>query len=354
MLQEQIKRRPQDAAPYFLLGTLRKQQNKIEDARAAFEKAEELAPENPSSMEQLVDLDIAAKAFQAGHDRVKRFLQKQSNSGAAYYIEGKFDLAQTALLKAIDLDPNLTRAYELLIPTFGRANKLPEALTEMKAVLAKKPDDARALLLAGFIYDAMKDYKNARDAYEKVLAVNPNSVPALNNLAFIYAEKLNDLNRAADLAQKARSLVPSNPAVTDTLGWILYKQGKYQEAADLLAESSAKYPDNAEIQFHLGMADYMMGRTDAARAALQKAVASSQDFNGKEEARTRLSLLGDDSADTRAVSSAQLEQILQRQANDPVALIRLGEAYERENAVQKAADAYERALKANPKLLTAA
>src|SRR6266404_6507699 len=138
MLQEQIKRRPQDAAPYFLLGTLRKQQNKIEDARAAFEKAEELAPENPSSMEQLVDLDIAAKAFQAGHDRVKRFLQKQSNSGAAYYIEGKlnaaegkFDLAQTALLKAIDLDPNLTRAYELLIPTFGRANKLPEALNEM-------------------------------------------------------------------------------------------------------------------------------------------------------------------------------------------------------------------------------
>src|SRR5207244_11767197 len=60
-----------------------------------------------------------AKAFQAGHARVKELLQKQPNSGAAYYLEGKlnaaegkFDLAQTALLKAIDLDPNLTRAYE--------------------------------------------------------------------------------------------------------------------------------------------------------------------------------------------------------------------------------------------------
>ena len=284
-------------------------------------------------------------------------MQKQPNSGAAYYLEGKldsaekkFDLAQTALLKAIELDPNLTSAYELLIPTFVRANKLPEALNEMNAVLAKTPNDVRALLVAGFIYDAMKDYNKARDAYEKLLTVNPNSVPALNNLAFDYAEKFNDLSRAAELAQKARSLVPSNPAVTDTLGWILYKQGKYQQAADLLAESSAKSPDNAEMQFHLGMADYMMGRTDAARAALQKAVASPQDFTGKEEARTRLALLAEGPAQAQSLSPAQLEQVLQRQPNDPVALMSLGETYERAGAAEKAADAYERALKTNPKL----
>ena len=362
LLHEQIKRSPQNAAAaYFMLGAMLREQNKLAEAREVLEKAAQLAPDNPAVFEQLVELDMAGKNYPASHRRVDEFIEKHPDAAAGYYMRGKlylgegnFDLAQTALLKAIDLDPNLTKAYELLIPIYSRANKLPEVLTEMNAVLAKKPNDVRALLLAGFIYYAMKDYNKSRENFEKLLTIDPNSVPALNNLAFIFAEKLNDLNRAAELAQKARSLVPSNPSVTDTLGWILYKQGKYQEAADLLAESSAKAPDNVEIRFHLGMADYMMGRTDEARAALQKVVVSPQDFAGKEEARTRLSLLSEAPAEAESLSSAQLEQALQRQPNDPVALMRLGETYEKAGATDKAVDAYERALKANPKLLAAA
>ncbi len=336
-------------------------QNKQLDARQAFEKAAELAPENPSSLEQLVNLDIDAKAYEAGHQRVNQVLQKQPNSAALYYLQGKlysaerkFDLAQAALLKAIDLDPNFSRAYDLLIRIFSRANKLPEALNQMQAVLAKKPNDVRALILTGFIYDAMKDYNKSRDSYEKVLTVDPNSVVALNNLAFIYVEKLNDLNRAAELAQKARSIASTNPSVLDTLGWITYKQGNYQQAADLLSQSAAKSPDNAEIQFHLGMANYMMGQTEAARSALEKAVGSATEFEGKEEARRRLALLGKEGGAAQNLSAAELEASLKQQPNDPVGLMRLGEAYEKEGALTKAADAYERALKANPKLLTAA
>jgi tetratricopeptide (TPR) repeat protein len=361
LIREQIKKSPKIAASYFLLGAILKQQNKEVEARQAFEKAAELAPENLSSLEQLVNLDIDAKAYQAGYQRVNQVLQKQPNSAAAYYLrgklysaEGKFDLAQEALLKALDLDPNFNRAYDLLLPIFRRANKLPEALNEMNAVLSKKPNDVRALLLTAFIYNAMKDYSKSRDSYEKVLTVDPNSVVALNNLAFIYAEKLNDLNRAAELAQKARSVAPNNPSVLDTLGWIIYKQGNYQQAVDLLNQSAAKSPDNAEIQFHLGMAAYMMGQIGAALPALEKAVASTTEFEEKEEARRRLALLGKEGGTGRNFSAGELEASLKEQPNDPVGLTRLGEAYEKEGSPAKAVDAYERAFKANPKLLTAA
>jgi tetratricopeptide (TPR) repeat protein len=361
LIREQIKKSPKVAASHYLLGAILKQQNKQLEARQAFEKAAELEPENPSSLEQLVNLDIDGKAYEAGHQRVNHWQQKQSNSAAAYYLqgklysaEGKFDVAQTALLKAIDLDPNFSRAYDLLVPIFSRANKLPEALNEMNAVLAKKPNDVRALLLTASIYDAMKDYNKARDSYEKVVTVDPNAVVALNNLAFIYAEKLNDLNRAAELAQKARSIAPTNPSVLDTLGWITYKQGGYQQAVDLLGQSAAKSPDNPEIQFHLGMAEYMMGQTEAALSALEKAVGSATEFEGKEEARRRLALLGKEGASGQSLSVAELEASLKQQPNDPVGLMRLAEAYEKEGAVAKAVDAYERAFKANPKLPTAA
>jgi len=361
IVREQIKRSPQNAASYFLLGVMLQQQNKVTEAREALEKAAQLAPDNPSSLQQLVDLDIASKSYPAGHRRVDEVLQKQPNSAVGYYLRGKlylaekkFDLAQTALLKAIDLDPNLSSAYDLLAPAFLYANNPTEALNQMNAVLAKKPANLPALLVTGMIYSQMKEFNKARDAYEKVIAASPTHVLALNNLAYIYAEKLNDLKRASELAQKARSIAPTNPSVLDTLGWITYKQSDYKQAADLLRESVAKSPDNAEIQFHLGMAEYMMGRTDVARVALEKAVGSATDFDGKEEARRRVASLGKEAGAGQNISAAELEASLKQQPNDPVGLMQLGEAYEKEGAVAKAADAYERALKASPNMLTAA
>src|SRR5438270_1081093 len=360
IVKERIKRSPQDAASYFLLGVILQQQNKVTEAREALEKAAQLAPDNPSSLQLLVELDIASKNYAAGHRPVDEALQKQPNSAVGYYLRGKlylaekkFDLAQTALLKAIDLDPNLSSAYDLLAPAFLYANNPSEALNQMNAVLAKKPDEFRALLVTGMIYSQMKEFNKARDAYERVIAANPTLVLPLNNLAYIYAEKLNDLKRASELAQKARSNAPTNPSVLDTLGWITYRQGEYKQAADLLRESVAKNPDNPEIQFHLGMAEYMMGRTDVARAALEKAVGSASDFDGKEEARRRLASLGKEGSAGQNLSAAELEASLKQQSNDPVGLARLGEAYEKQGAVAKAADAYERALKANPNMLPA-
>jgi tetratricopeptide (TPR) repeat protein len=360
IVREQINRSPQNAGSYFLLGIILQQQNKITEAREALEKAAQLAPNNPSSLQQLVDLDIASKNYPAGHRQVDEVLQKQPNSAVGYYLRGKlylsekkFALAQTALLKAIDLDPNLSSAYDLLAPAFLYANNPSEALNQMNAVLAKKPDNLQALLVTGMIYSQMKEFNKARDAYEKVIAASPTHVLALNNLAYIYAEKLNDLKRGSELVQKARSIAPTNPSVLDTLGWITYKQGDYKQAADLLSQSAAKSPDNPEIQFHLGMAEYMMGRTDAARGAFEKAVGSGTDFDEKEEARRRLASLGKEGGAGQNISAAQLEASLKQQPNDPVGLARLGEAYEKQGAVAKAADAYERALKANPNMLTA-
>src|SRR5207302_7775811 len=140
------------------------------------------------------------------------------------------DLAEAALHKAIELDLNFIPAYELLVSVYIAENKLSEAIDALKADLAKNPNDIRPLLLTAIIYEHMKDYPRAREAYEKVLAANPNSPLALNNLAYLYAERLNQLDKGYELAQKARTLQPGDGMVADTLGWILYKRGDYQRA----------------------------------------------------------------------------------------------------------------------------
>ena len=106
----------------------------------------------------------------------------------------------------------------------------------------------------GLVREKMKDFPSAAVAYEKVLARSPDSVPALNNLAYLYAEHLNEPQKAVELARKARNEQPGDASVADTLGWALFKQRDYPQALVFLQEAGEMLGTNPDVQFHLGMA----------------------------------------------------------------------------------------------------
>jgi tetratricopeptide (TPR) repeat protein len=358
VIREQIKAAPQNPQSYLLLGLMLLKQKKPGEARQAFEKVLELDKKNVQAIDELVSLDIAGKDFASARRRIADLLQQSPPSAVAYYIQGKIDLgerkrdqAEASLKKAIELDPNLSVAFNLLVASYLSANKLPDALRELEVLHTKNPRDVGPLVTSGLIHERQNDFSKARDSYEEALAINPNLIVPLNNLAYIYSEKLNDLARAAKLAGKAHELAPSQPNISDTLGWILYKQGDYQHALELLQESAPKLSDSSESQFHLGMAYYMMGNRDAARVALEKAIAGPGESPWKAEAETRLALLSNDSGIASNLSPAELEKIAKEKSSDPIALVRLGNSYEKQGATDKAVDAYQRALQANPRLV---
>jgi Tfp pilus assembly protein PilF len=151
----------------------------------------------------------------------------------------------------------------------------------MSEILAKDPNNIRTLLLSGVVFTRMKDVPKAQNAYEKLLATAPENTAALNNLAWLYSEQLNDPQKGFELIRKARSLSPSDAAVADTYGWLLYRTGQYQQALAVLRDASAQLTQNAEVTYHLGMAAYMMGDKELARKWLQVAADSKQDFQGR-------------------------------------------------------------------------
>ena len=360
LFREQIKATPESADDYFLLGQTLRQQKKDDEARRAFEKASELAPYNTNPVDRLVEMDLADKRYAAAIERVQQELQKNPASASAHVTEAKIYATQrdwpratSALQKAIELDANFAPAYDLLIGVYLAENKLPQALSELEAGLTKNPNNPRALLTVGMIYEQMKDYEKARGSYEKLVAMSPDAVPGLNNLAVLYAEHFNQLDKAYELAQKAHSLQPGVGAIGDTLGWILYKRGDYQQALALLQESAGKVPDDPEIQFHLGMAAYMMGQAGVAHSALEKAVQSTVVFPGKKEAQDRLAQLQNYAA-PGVSPNPDSKMASKGQPNDLMALLREGEADEKQGDAGKAAAAYEQAFKLNSKLPTTA
>lgn len=357
LYREQIQRLPESPEPYFLLGVILRQQKKRDEARQAFEKAAQLAPNELSSVDQLVELDLLDKKFDSAMQRVQQELSKSPQKAYVHVMEGKvyaeqhdWTHAEEALRKAIELDPNQVVAYNLLVSVYVVSNKLPQALTELQGMLEKNPNNTAAITMTGLIYDKMKEYEKERDAYEKLLAINSDSVLALNNLAYLYADRLNQLDRAYDLAQKARNLQPTDGSIADTLGWIFYKRADYQQALPLLQESASKLPDDPQVRFHLAMTYYMMNQMDAAKAAFQKSIASPTDFPDKAEAQRRLAQIADPSGQPVDRPIAETEALVKQQPNDPILISRLADAYEKQGDAAKAAASYEQALKLNGRL----
>ena len=348
---------PNDPQPSFFIGNILLAERQPAEARNAFEKAVEISPDYLPATERLVDLDIAQQQYPAAMARlarVQKLLDKDPKAAQLWALRGKIYLAERDfahaepdLSKAIELDPNLEPAYALLAQLYLASNKPDEAIAKLSAFV-EKTNDPRALMLLALIQTSLKHFDAARDAYEKVLALAPNSALALNNLAVIYSDQFGQVDKGYELAKKASELAPNEPHIADTLGWIAFKKGDYGDALRALQESAAKLPNSPEIQYHVGMAHYMVGEEEPARVALQKAADASVDFPGKDDARKRLSLLAIGIGAADPAVRTELQNYLKEQPNDPAALTRLAALQQQDGAVDDAIKTYDKALAADP------
>lgn len=110
--------------------------------------------------------------------------------------------------------------------------------------------------------------------YLRALQLDPANVVAMNNLANLLASRPNKLDDARFWAEKALSLQPSNPALADTVGWIYFRQAKYDTARNFL-ERSLKAQDRPLAHYHLAAA--LAGAGDRNRAREEYRLAVAQD-----------------------------------------------------------------------------
>lgn len=354
------KAEPKDPHPALLAGAAYVQLGETASARSAFERALVIAPENLSALEQLVNLDLTARNYPAALERIQARQSAAPDKVELLLLVAKVQLAQgdraaveKTILKASSLNPQMEGPYLMLAQLYLDAKQNDKAQQQLQLAVKNNPRDLSAMMMMATMSETAKDYKAAAATYEKMLEVNPQCSPALNNLAYVYSEFLGQLDRAYDLAQRARVLLPFDPATADTLGWICYKRGAYPSALGLLTESAAKLSSQPEVQFHLGMAAYMTGDEVDARTALQTALKPGKEFNGRDECQASLAVLDINPQTADAAAREKLEQRVAKNATDPVAQIRLGAIYQRAGSVEKAIASYEAVLKTDPKNLSA-
>ncbi len=345
----------------FQAGKILRTQGKRAEARKQFESLDAASPNQILVVEQLVGLDFLDGKIDVAMGRIQRLIEKYPKSGMpllmqaqAYAGDKKMDLAERTLLKAIEVDPEFDPAFTGLIGIYAQSGRLPLAVERLEAKLKQDPQDLSSHRQLALIYDQQKEYAKALKHYEIFVAKVTNSVEMLNNLAYLYAERVNQLDKALVIGKQAHERFPTNAYVADTYGWILYRKGNLPEALRLVQQGAAGLPQGAEVQAHLGMVQYALGDEEKAQVALQRALTLSKDFTGREEAERQLKVLTLNAQSADAATIALLEKLQSDRPSDVIAAKRLASVYEGQKAFDKAAATLEKAHKAAPSNLSVA
>jgi tetratricopeptide (TPR) repeat protein len=166
-----------------------------------------------------------------------------------------------------------------------------EAVATYESALEQNPKSASLHLLLGSLLEAAGRQEEAMLHYEAAIEIDPGFAIAKNNLAYLMAERGQDLDRALDLAQEAKADLPDNPNAADTLGWVLYKKkvpaaaiGYLREAVGGLAPEDPSLP---LVRHHLALAYEANEQPEQAIEALEKAVAELDSKRGAADSQPR-------------------------------------------------------------------
>jgi len=108
----------------------------------------------------------------------------------------KYDDAKSNLAKALTLLPGDPRALYYRAIVERQAGQIKEAIDDLRAVLERYPRAKDALRELGFSYYQQHDYAEARDAYQRLQAIDPDDLAAHYQLAILY-RRLGDKAKAA-------------------------------------------------------------------------------------------------------------------------------------------------------------
>lgn len=165
------------------------------------------------------------------------------------------------------------RRYALLrADVLRRLQRLDEAFALLTRLVEEEPDDPDARYSRAMVAEKMDRIDTLEQDLRHILVQDPNNPQFLNALGYTYANRGIELDKARQLIEKALSLRPQDGYILDSMGWVLYRQGRLDEAESWLRRAYGRFPD-PEVAAHLAEVLWKQGKLDEARKILKQALA---------------------------------------------------------------------------------
>ena len=265
---------------WFLTATLLAQNNRLQAAEKSLERFTEIA--SASSNNELRQKYLAQSYFLHSQIEEKRndfvladvwmqriegadnLLSVQARRAALLARQGKITEARTLLRKLPDASASDKRMKLLAEVDLLRGQRLfKEAYEVQGALVALDPDDSELAYEQAMLAEKAGDLNAMEQLLRKIIAREPQYHHAYNALGYSFADRGVNLDEAKQLILKALEIVPNDPFIVDSLGWVEFRLGNKLKAKMHL-EAAYKARADTEIAAHLGEILWSLGDANGA------------------------------------------------------------------------------------------
>lgn len=267
----------------------------LDGAAWALRKVLEDNPRSVPAQTALAEVLLASGKTESAEKRISQFLRFHPDEPNAYRLQadlamqsGDFPAAISGYEKALSMGGDL-QVMLRLYQAYMASGEIRTGVDFMKQQIGSVPEGSEQYPLKKALaegYLRLGDMSSAEQIYATLINAGSKDPELFNNLAMIRFSR-GDAN-ALQLARTAHELASDNPAINDTLGWILVKTGKPAEGLRYLRNASLREASNKGIRFHIAVALAALGRQEEARRELQGLINSGEAFADQAQAKALL------------------------------------------------------------------
>ena len=235
------------AAACSVLGAIRLQQDRLREGSELLEEAIRLEPS---------------------------LLGAHLNLAQVYVLQGRPERAVPLLRRVLDLDPTNAVA-RMALPSFAevlvKGGLVAEGIDVLERAAAADPSSYELAFALGGAHLVKRDPARALDAYDRALALKPDSLAALRQAAAV-AERGGELERSLSYWMRAKKLAADDPQVLLGFGRVCLKMDLLEDAEPALAQAARLRPGEPAYQYTLAAAKVGKRQYEAAQGLLEPLV----------------------------------------------------------------------------------
>ncbi len=189
---------------------------------------------------------------------------------------GDFARAIEHLEPAHRARPGDVRIANNLASALAQENRYEEALKVVTEELVAGDPSLQLLRLRGFLAQTLEQFTTAADAYQRVVASDPNDWESWNNLGNA-RRSAGDFSGGVEALRRAVAINPNSAPVQLNLGTALTSAGEFDEAENQLRQMADAFPSDPKPLRELHRMYTLQARDEEALAAIEDAVERDPD-----------------------------------------------------------------------------
>lgn len=245
-----------------------------------------------SLLEKLEQHDLANEAYKSVPADHTAFHAAELGRADALRRSGKVEAAIEVLEQLTRTHGDIPIVHSTLGDVLRHQKRYEEAAAAYDRALEKYGENDGSLWFvyyaSGICNERLDRWDRAEADFRRSLDLNPDQPQVLNYLGYSLVEKQVKLDEALTMIETAVAKRPDSGYIVDSLGWVLYRLGRYEEAVGHMERATELMPVDPIVNDHLGDVYWAVGRKLEAEFQWHRALSFDPEEKDAERIRRKL------------------------------------------------------------------